>query len=76
VFWQSPRTRKQARPQVNVPTARTGGIGELEIVVDAHERYAYRFAGQQVRTTSGACPAETTGSFSTEPSSPRWNASP
>ena len=54
VFWQSPRTRKQARPQVSLPTARAAGITELEIVVDAHERYAYRFAGQQVRTTSRA----------------------
>jgi ERCC4-type nuclease len=50
VFWQSPRTRKQARPDVRVPTARAAGIHELEIVVDAHERYPYRFAGQQVRT--------------------------
>src|SRR5580658_4512810 len=38
VFWQSPRTRKQARPQVSLPTARAAGIPELEIVVDAHER--------------------------------------
>ena len=51
-----PRTRKQARPQVNLPTARAAGIIELEIVIDAHERYAYRFAGQQVRTTSQALP--------------------
>jgi ERCC4 domain/Lsr2 len=50
VFWQSPRTRKQARPDVRLPTARASGIEELEIVVDAHERYAYRFAEQQVRT--------------------------
>lgn len=50
VFWQSPRTRKQARPQVSLPTARAAGIAELEIVVDAHQRYAYRFAAQQVRT--------------------------
>ncbi len=50
VFWQSPRTRKQARPDVRTPTARAAGIAELEIVVDAHERYAYRFAGQAVRT--------------------------
>jgi hypothetical protein len=57
VFWQSPRTRKQARPQVRTPTARAAGIEELEIVVDAHERYAYRFAGQQVRTVSRALPA-------------------
>ena len=50
VFWQSPRTRKQARPDVRMPTARASGIAELEIVVDAHERYAYRFAGKHVRT--------------------------
>ena len=55
VFWQSPRTRKQARPQ-STPTARAAGIRGAEIVVDAHERYAYRFAGQQVRTTSRALP--------------------
>ena len=52
VFWQSPRTRKQARPDVRLPTARASGIVELEIVVDAHERYAYRFAGKPVRTLS------------------------
>ena len=52
VFWQSPRTRKQARPDVRLPSARAAGIAELEIVVDAHERYAYRFPGQQVRTVS------------------------
>lgn len=56
VFWQAPRTRKQARPTVSLPTARAAGIPELEIVVDAHERYAYRFAGQQVRTVSRALP--------------------
>lgn len=57
VFWQSPRTRKQARPQVRTPTARAAGAdGELEIVVDSHERYAYRFAGQQVRTVGRALP--------------------
>jgi len=50
VFWQSPRTRKQARPDVRIPTARAAGIGDLEIVVDAHERYPYQFATQQVRT--------------------------
>lgn len=31
VFWQSPRTRKQARPNVSTPTARAAGIAELEI---------------------------------------------
>lgn len=49
VFWQSPRTRKQSRPNVSVPTARASGIVELEIIVDSHERYPYRFTGQQAR---------------------------
>ncbi|MGH9128289.1 MAG: ERCC4 domain-containing protein [Acidimicrobiales bacterium] len=56
VFWQSPRTRKQARPDVSIPTARAAGIAELEIVVDAHEQYAYHFSSQQVRTVKRALP--------------------
>ena len=56
VFWQSPRTRKQARPDVRLPSARAAGIAELEIVVDAHERYPYRFTGQQVRTVHRGLP--------------------
>jgi len=56
VFWQSPRTRKQARPNVTTPTARAAGIAELEITVDSHEQYAYRFAGQQVTTVQRALP--------------------
>lgn len=49
IFWQSPRTRKQARPDVSMPTARAQAIDQLEILVDAHERYPYRFATQQAR---------------------------
>jgi hypothetical protein len=56
VFWQSPRTRRQARPDVRLPTARAAGIAELEVLVDAHERYPYTFAGQQVRTRRHALP--------------------
>ncbi len=56
VFWQAPRTRKQARPAVSLPSARAAGIPELPIVVDAHERYPYRFAAQQVRTSRQALP--------------------
>jgi hypothetical protein len=56
VFWQSPRTRKQARPNVQTPTARAAGIAELEIIVDSHERYAYRFGGQQVQILKRALP--------------------
>jgi ERCC4-type nuclease len=51
-----PTSRKQARPSVTLPSARAAGIAELEIVVDAHERYAWRFAGLQARTTSRALP--------------------
>ena len=56
VFWQAPRTRKQARPAVTLPTARAAGIAELPIVIDAHERYPYRFAAQKVRTSRQALP--------------------
>ena len=56
VFWQSPRTRKQARPNVTTATARAAGVTELEIVVDSHEQYAYRFSGQRVSTVKRALP--------------------
>jgi hypothetical protein len=54
VFWQSPRTVKQARPNVALPTARAAGLADLEIIVDTRERYAYRFAGQAVTTVARA----------------------
>lgn len=56
VFWQSPRTRKQARPDVRLPGARAAGMAELEILVDSHEKYPYAFTGQQVRTVRRALP--------------------
>ena len=56
VFWQAPRTRKQARPNVRVPKARASGLPELTIVVDAHERYPYRFTHQQVTVERRALP--------------------
>ena len=56
VFWQSARTRKQARPQVTTPTARAAGLAALEIAVDTRERYGYRFASQQVTTVKRALP--------------------
>ena len=57
VFWQSPRSRKQARPNVRTPTARAHGIAELQILVDTHEQYAYRFPTQQVKTVGRALPS-------------------
>jgi hypothetical protein len=56
VFWQSPRTRKQARPDVRTPTARAAGIADLEIVADSHEQYPYRFASQQATVVKRALP--------------------
>ncbi|MBT8225341.1 MAG: hypothetical protein HKP61_23135 [Dactylosporangium sp.] len=56
VFWQSARTRKQARPNVRVPTARAAGVTGLEVVVDTREQYPYRFANQQVSTVRRALP--------------------
>lgn len=54
VFWQSPRTRKQSRPEVQLPKARAQGVADLEILVDAHERYPFTFAAQQVRVVRRA----------------------
>lgn len=56
VFWQSPRTRKQARPNVRTPTARAAGLAGMEILVDTREQYAYRFTAQQVVTVKRALP--------------------
>ncbi len=57
VFWQSARTRKQARPNVSLPTARASGVEELAIIVDSHERYAWKFSRQQATTTRRALTA-------------------
>ena len=57
VFWQSARTRKQARPDVSLPTARAFGVAALEIIVDSHERYPWKFSHQQLTTTRRALAA-------------------
>ena len=57
VFWQSARTRKQARPNVSLPTARAFGVPALEIIVDSHERYPWKFSHQQLTTTRRALAA-------------------
>ncbi|HET8600186.1 MAG TPA: ERCC4 domain-containing protein [Segeticoccus sp.] len=56
IFWQTARTSKQARPNVSVPRARASGIADLSILVDVHERYAWRFADQQASTEPRALP--------------------
>jgi hypothetical protein len=50
IFWQSPRTAKQARPAVRAPKARAHGQ-VLEILIDAQEKYPYTFSHQQATTT-------------------------
>jgi hypothetical protein len=41
---------------VRVPTARAGGIADLQIIVDSRERYAYRFDNQKVHTSKRSLP--------------------
>lgn len=50
IFWQSARTAKQARPNVQTPTARASGLASFEVLVDVHERYPWKFSGEQVTT--------------------------
>jgi hypothetical protein len=64
IFWQTQRTAKQARPRVSLPTARAAGVDdELEVVVDSHERYAWKFAHQRATTRRGALTAGDYGVF-------------
>jgi hypothetical protein len=56
IFWQSPRTSKQARPAVRIPTARAHGH-VLDIVIDTAEKYPYTFNTQQTSTSRQRLPA-------------------
>lgn len=56
IFWQSPRTTKQARPRVALPTRRAAGQ-ILDVIIDSGEKYAYNFARQQATTTRRRLPA-------------------
>lgn len=56
IFWQSPRTAKQARPNVTLPTRRAAGQ-VLDIVVDSGEKYPYTFRNQQATTSRRRLPA-------------------
>lgn len=57
VFWQSPRTRKVARPGVRTPAGRAAGIADIPILIDSHERYAYTFGGKRASTERRKLPA-------------------
>ena len=56
IFWQSPRTAKQARPNVTLPTRRAAGQ-VLHVLVDSAEKYPYAFRHQQASTTRRRLPA-------------------
>lgn len=57
VFWQTPKTSKNARVGIRVPKRKAAGLDVVVILVDSRERYGYRFAGQRVRTERRALPA-------------------
>jgi len=57
IFWQTPKTTRQARPGLRVPTRRAAGWPVLHVVVDTRERYAYKFARLQVEAERRALPA-------------------
>lgn len=57
IFWQTPKTTRQARPGLRVPTRRAAGWPVLHVVVDTRERYAYKFARLQVDAERRALPA-------------------
>ena len=57
VFWQSARTRKAARPGVRTPAARAAGFADIPILIDSHERYAYKFGDKQASTERRKLPA-------------------
>ena len=50
IFWQTPATTKASRPGARVPRRRPEGFaaGELRIIVDTRERYAWKFADRPV----------------------------
>lgn len=53
IFWQTARTNRKTRPGMHLPSRRSAA-GELEIVVDTRERYAWKFQKQQATTTKRA----------------------
>jgi hypothetical protein len=48
IFWQSPKTAKQARPATRVPARRASAVRSLVIAIDTREHYPYRFSKQGV----------------------------
>ena len=53
IFWQTASTTRKTRPGMRLPSRRSAA-GELEIVVDTRERYAWKFEKQQATVTKRA----------------------
>lgn len=53
IFWQTAKTSRKTRPGMRLPSRRSAA-GELEIIVDTRERYAWKFEKQQATTTKKA----------------------
>jgi hypothetical protein len=66
VFWQSPKTRKQSRPNTARPTGRASGLQQLHVVVDSNERYAYKFTQKPVETSKSRLPCGDYGVYGDE----------
>lgn len=47
IFWQTPKTTKQVRPGLRLPTRRASGHEALTILADTRERYRYQFTAKQ-----------------------------
>ncbi len=56
IFWQTARTAKQARPNVGLPRGK-GAAAPFTILVDSHERYAWRFPQPHVEIARRSLPA-------------------
>ncbi len=56
IFWQSPRTLRQARPKGVLPRAKASGLDNLAITIDTREHYPYGFKSRPVVTTKRALP--------------------
>ena len=52
-----PAPANRPAPDVSLPTARAFGVAALEIIVDSHERYPWKFSHQQLTTTRRALAA-------------------
>jgi hypothetical protein len=76
LFWQSPRTRKQARPNVRTPTARAPGSPACRSWPTATSSTPTGSPRSRPPCSGGRCRAVSMESCTAGGWSPRWSASP